>query len=245
MALYQVTIAYDGTEFKGFQRQKNSRSVQSEIEQALRRLNWQEESLLSAGRTDSGVHAEGQVVAFQLDWQHSEEELKNALNDLLPSDISVQTVSQANAKFHPRFAALAREYRYQIYFSENSKPLKERFYWRVWPMPEIKVLQQGSRLFKGKHDFCAFGRAPDDKSPTQRTIQSAGWEIDLEANEAYFRIRAKAFLYHMVRRIVYVLVRAGQKRIGLEEIQACIERQKELPAGIAPAKGLILERIIY
>jgi len=245
MALYQVTIAYDGTEFKGFQRQKNGRTVQAELESALRMLNWQERSLLSAGRTDSGVHAEGQVVAFQLDWPHSVEQLKKAMNGLLPSDIGVQAVSQADIGFHPRFAAMARDYRYQIYFSDSPNPLKERFHWRVWPKLEIEVLQRGCRLFEGKHDFRAFGKAPDEDSPTQRTIQSADWKIDPAGNEAFFRIRAKAFLYHMVRRIVYVLVRAGQMRIDLDDIQACIEKQSELPAGLAPAKGLILEQIIY
>ena len=244
MELYQVTIAYDGTEFKGFQRQKDARTVQDEIEQALKMLGWDQKSILAAGRTDTGVHAEGQVVAFQLDWQHTSGELQRALNDLLPADISTVNVRTAGNEFHPRFDANQRKYRYQIYFSNVSNPILERFYWRVWPKPNFELLEQGSRLFLGRHDLCRFGKPPDEKTTSIRTIELMDWEF-MEDGRAFFYIGSKAFLYHMVRRIVYVLVRTGQKRISMLELKKSIEEQIELPAGIAPAKGLILEQITY
>jgi tRNA pseudouridine38-40 synthase len=245
MAPYQVTIAYDGTEFNGFQRQIRTRTVQGEFEAALKKLGWKERSILSAGRTDRGVHAEGQVVSFHLDWQHTEIDLQNALNDILPADISAIRILTVEDQFHPRFDALMRKYRYQIYFAENNDPLKERFHWRVWPKPDINLIETGSSLFLGSHDFRGYGKPPESTSPTIRTIQSLEWEHLSDGSGTNFRISAKAFLYHMVRRIVYVLIRVGQERISISELKESIENQSELPAGIAPAKGLVLEEIIY
>ncbi len=245
MAHYQVTLAYDGTDLKGFQRQRNARTVQGEFEKALKKLGWNERSILSSGRTDTGVHALGQVISFHLDWQHSEEELRNALNDSLSAAISAVSVKVADEEFHPRFDALMRSYRYQIYFSAVADPLKERYFWRVWPKPDQDILKQSSCFFLGKHDFRGYGKPPDEKSTTVRTIHAAEWEFTGDGSQAFFTISAQAFLYHMVRRIVYVLVRAGQARISLQELKDSIENQSELLAGIAPASGLILEQITY
>lgn len=245
MELYQVTLAYDGTDFKGYQRQKDARTVQNELEQALTRLGWSERSIMSAGRTDTGVHAEGQVIAFQLDWQHTSGELHRALNDLLPADISVLSVETACENFHPRFDAVQRRYRYQIYFNRVILPLKDRYYWRVWPKPKEELLENAGKLFLGTHDLKRFGKAPDEKTPTIRTIDSIEWKWLQEGNVLFFGISAKAFLYHMVRRIVYVLIRVGQERVSMQDLEESINNRIDLPAGIAPAKGLILERIIY
>ncbi len=245
MELYQVTLAYDGTDFKGYQRQKDVRTVQNELEQALNRLGWSEHSILSAGRTDAGVHAEGQVVAFQLDWQHTLGELQRALNDLLPADISVLNVETACDDFHPRFDANQRRYRYQIYFSRVINPLRDRYYWRVWPKPEEELLEKAGKLFEGTHDLKRFGKPPDERTPTIRTINSIEWKWLNDKESVFFNISAKAYLYHMVRRIVYVLIRVGQNRISLQDLEESINNRIDLPAGIAPANGLILERIIY
>ena len=245
MAPYQITIAYDGTEFCGFQRQLAARTVQGELEVALRRLGWSERSILSAGRTDCGVHASGQVASFNLEWRHSQQQLLDALNDLLPDDISVRELSLAPKDFHPRYDAKARRYRYQLYFSPNRDALKERFFWRIWPELDLDMLKSASRLFLGRHDFRAYGKPPNEKSTSLRTINALDWEFSEDGSRAAMKIEAQAFLYHMVRRIVFVLVRAAQGRISLPHVKDSIEKQLELPAGIAPAKGLILEEIIY
>ncbi len=244
MALYKLKIAYDGTGFKGFQRQKNQRTVQAELENALVRFGWQESSILAAGRTDTGVHADGQVVSFNLEWRHTAEALRDALNHALPTDVRVLELAPAPDGFHPRFHALERRYRYQVVFVPLEHPLRQHYFWRVWPKPDEGLLKEASALFLGKHDFRAFGRPPDGRVNSTRTIQNAEWTFQPN-EEACFRVSAEAFLYHMVRRMVYVLIRVGQKRISLQDLNECITAQLELPAGIAPAKGLILEEIIY
>ena len=111
MARYQIIVSYDGTGFVGSQRQLNSRTVQSELEKGLRKIKWDGKSLLLAGRTDTGVHASGQVAVFDLDWKHSLEDLKKALNASLPLDMAVSDVRNAADEFHPRFDATSRRYR--------------------------------------------------------------------------------------------------------------------------------------
>jgi len=245
MALYQVTIAYDGTEFRGFQRQKGIRTVQNEIEKTLLKVGWNERSILSAGRTDTGVHAEGQVIAFNLSWQHSVDDLKRALNDRISPDIVVTSVQIAPENFHPRFDAILRKYRYQAYFSDTHDPLLDRYFWRVWPRPDVELMKKCAEWFTGTHDFRTYGKPPDENSTAIRTIENACWELMENRDQACFSISAKAFLYHMVRRIVYVLVRVGQYRINASDLKDNIDGKMELLAGIAPANGLILEQIIY
>lgn len=244
MAHYQVIIAYDGTEFSGFQRQSNRRTIQGEIEKALNSIGWKEGSILSAGRTDSGVHAEGQVVSFMLDWDHHPTDLVKALNDNLPADISAKSAKKVQNVFHPRFDAVERIYRYQFVFQPMRNPLMERFFWRVWPMPERKIILKSSKKLIGTHDFSSFGKPPEDDITTARTIQSIKWKFE-NPDKGYIRISAKSFLYHMVRRIVYILVRIGQEKIDAVDLEFNLAGQKELPAGIAPACGLFLEKVNY
>ncbi len=122
---YRVRLAYDGTGFHGSQFQPELRTVQGEVEKALRKLNWQGETLLFAGRTDAGVHAVGQVIAFDYKWDHTETELQQALNSVFPQDISAVQVKKTKADFHPRYDALSRIYQYQILCSQIRDPLQE------------------------------------------------------------------------------------------------------------------------
>jgi len=244
MAPYQLTIAYDGTEFFGFQRQKNRRTVQDELERALREIGWQERTILSAGRTDTGVHAEGQVVAFNLDWTHCPDELVKALNSRLPQDVSVRTAQVSSQTFHPRYDAKMRRYRYQIAFLPERNPICERYHWRVWPEADHELLKSTAEVILGEHDFAEFGKPPKEKVSTVRTIFSADWEF-LEDGKTYFRITSKAFLYHMVRRIVFLLIRVGQNKVEAMELEKSFKKSGKLPAGIAPAHGLFLEEVNY
>ena len=128
MARYQVVLAYDGGRYNGFQRQRSGigRTVQGEVENSLRRIGWDGRTILSAGRTDSGVHAAGQVIAFDLEWKHTLDELQAALNAHLPADIAARSVQPAAGDFHPRYAARMRCYRYRIYCQPVRDPLGER-----------------------------------------------------------------------------------------------------------------------
>jgi len=248
MARYQVILAYDGTHFVGFQRQSLSngrqRSVQGEIEIALRRLGWQGSTLLAAGRTDTGVHAAGQVIAFDLEWKHSSDELRQALNAYLPVDVAAQSARLAEPGFHPRYDALARHYRYHLYCQASRDPLRERFAWRVWPAVELNVLQEVARLLIGQHDFKAFGAPLRPESSTVRTVQAAEWRRSGESGLS-FDISANAFLYHMVRRLVFIQVQVGQGRLAVEDVRRGLETGNMPLPGMSPAHGLVLVDVVY
>src|ERR1051325_6628960 len=147
MARYQLTLAYDGTNFFGSQRQASKRTVQGELESALRKLGWTGRSVLMAGRTDTGVHATGQVASCDLDWSHADEELLRALNATLPGDLAVQKVCTVNADFHPRFDATSRCYRYRLFCRAVRDPIRERFGWRILSEmdSQLKRSRMGSR----------------------------------------------------------------------------------------------------
>jgi tRNA pseudouridine38-40 synthase len=243
MARYQLILAYDGTAFLGYQRQKGARTVQGEVEVALQQLGWLGTTSLSAGRTDTGVHAAGQVIAFDLDWGHSAEELGRALNAILPQDVAVRGVQEVQAGFHPRYHASSRTYRYRLYCSPDRQPLLERFAWRVWPAVDFNLLEQAARLLVGEHDFAAFGNPPRVGGSTVRTITQARWtsfEEDLR-----FEVSANAFLYHMVRRMVFLQVAAAQNRLSFVELADAVQAIPPGLPGLAPAHGLVLWQVAY
>jgi len=243
MALYQLIIAYDGTDFLGFQKQRNGRTVQGEIEKALQSLGWNGTSVLASGRTDRGVHASGQVIAFDLDWPYNERTLQKALNSRLMKDVAVHNVRIADKGFHPRFSASARRYEYHVYFSEARDPLLDRFAWRVWPIANLELLQESAQILIGEHDFSAFGRPPNDEAGTIRTIFEAKWFK--EKSGICFEVKANAFLYHMVRRAVFLQVKVGQGLLEMQAIESAVLGGKGIKPGIAPACGLKLAEVIY
>lgn len=246
MARYQVILAYDGTRFAGFQRQAQARTVQGVMEAALRKLGWTGASILAAGRTDAGVHACGQVVAFDLDWTHPPEALGRALNAHLPADVAVRAVREAAADFHPRYQARARQYCYYLFSDPWPHPTRERYAWRVWPQPSAELLQRSAAVLVGRHDFAAFGRPMKPGASTVRTVRRAEWLP--QADGLGFRIVADAFLYHMVRRLVYVQVAVAQGRLELDAVRRALHEGTPLPPqgqGLAPAKGLFLSAVCY
>lgn len=243
LAHYKIILAYDGTAFAGFQRQAQERTVQAEFETALRKIGWQGESILAAGRTDAGVHARGQVLSFQLDWSHSAEDLQNALNFYLPQDMALRSVNKVSVDFHPRFDAKSRRYSYQIFSNAVRDPLRERYAWRVWPPVDAKRIERASKLFIGKKDFKVFGSPPVKNGTTIREVFKASWTSFGDALR--FEIAANAFLYHMARRITFVLVAVGQGSLEESLVEKSFENNKlELP-GLAPAAGLVLEEVVY
>jgi tRNA pseudouridine38-40 synthase len=241
---YQVHLAYDGTDFHGSQFQPELRTVQGEVETALRKLGWQERSILLAGRTDAGVHAAGQVIAFDLSWNHPDQELEQALNAVLPPDIAVLELNKTRQDFHPRYDALSREYHYWLFTSRIRDPLKERYSWRVWPELNLRVMKKASRQLIGTHDFAALGSPHKPGGSTTRKIKQVSWkESD---HQLIFKITGNAFLYHMVRRIVMVLVKIGQNKESADVIKEYLTNPSGSPAqGLAPAQGLRLVEVRY
>lgn len=243
MAHYQVILAYDGTDFQGFQRQKNVRTVQGVVEAGLYRLGWQEKTILSAGRTDTGVHASGQVVTFELDWNHSPEKLCNALNAVLPTDVSARQARQTATSFHPRYDAISREYCYRVLLDPERNPLLERYQWRINHSLHFENLQQAARLYIGRYDFSAYGTPPRPTSSTVREITRSHWVI--EGRQLQYRVRANAFLYHMVRRLVFLQVAVASGKVDLHRLTDALERGMPDHPGIAPAHGLELVHVEY
>src|SRR6266496_1374631 len=213
MARYQLTLAYDGTDFFGSQRQASKRTVQGELEKALYKLRWTGPSVMMAGRTDTGVHATGQVASCDLDWSHSDDELLRALNATLPDDVAVQKVCVANADFHPRFDAISRCYHYRLFCQPVRDPIRERFAWRILSEMDSKPLAETAKLFLGTHDFAAFGSPTTPRGSTVRTVMKANW-TQIEESEWNFEVCADAFLYRMVRRMVFVQVAVAQGKVS-------------------------------
>ena len=248
MARYQVILAYDGTEFFGFQRQASGpkeRTVQAVIETALRQLGWQGKAILGSGRTDTGVHASGQVIAFDLDWAHAPEALRSAINAHLPEDVAVQTVTQAADDFHPRYAAQARRYRYRLYCQPVRHPLRERYAWRVWPPVDFDRLREALVHLHGTHDFAAFGAPPRAGGSTVRSVTRAEW-IAVSPDELVFEITANAFLFRMVRRRTGFQLARGRCSLEPQAIRECLESgSRALVQYLAPPQGLTLVEVIY
>ena len=246
MARYQVILAYDGTGFTGSQRQADSRTVQGELENALRRIGWTGRSVLMAGRTDTGVHASGQVAAFDFDqWAHSAAILQNALNAELPPDLSARHLTPAHAEFHPRFDAVSRSYRYRLLCDPIRDPLREKFDWRVAVKLDGDALSAGAALFLGTHDFAAFGSPTSEKGTTKRTVTRSEWR-KRPHGEWQYEVQADAFLYRMVRRLVFVQVSLAQGKCSVEDVRSALEKGRgRLPAGLAPAHGLTLVAVQY
>jgi tRNA pseudouridine38-40 synthase len=243
MARYQIILAYDGTDFLGFQRQGSDRTVQLVVEAALQRIGWGGASILAAGRTDSGVHASGQVIAFDLDWKHGSQQLKKAINANLPPDVAVREVLVAADDFHPRFDAVGRSYCFRVYCAQERNPLRDRFAWRVWPEVDFALLQEAARVVVGTHDCAAFGTPPKPGGSTFRMIYSAEWR---QEEDVYcFDVNANAFLYHMVRRMVYLMVAVGQRRLSLEAFSAGFRSGFINLAGLAGPQGLTLSEVQY
>lgn len=260
MARYKVILAYDGTRYHGFQRQSRdhghveTQTVQGLVESSLQKMGWREGSILAAGRTDAGVHASGQVIAFDLEWNHPPEDLCAALNARLPHDIAAISAESVSDKFHPRYDALARHYRYHLYCRKVRDPLKDRYAWHVWPPVELETLNKAAIQLCGSHDFSAFGTPPQIGGTTIRTVMEAIWRKYLGSSlptladsvDIYFDVVANAFLYRMVRRLVYVQVAVSQGKL---EEKTFVDLLKDPPQsvvqGLAPSKGLTLVGVEY
>ncbi len=244
---YRATLAYDGTAYQGFQRQAGGiPTIQGAVESAVAAATGQAVTVIAAGRTDAGVHATGQVIAFDVDWRRGDAALLRAVNAHLPDDIALQDIRRQPG-FHPRFDALARCYAYRVIVAEQRQPLeRQRAWWMRQPLDGERLAAGAARLI-GRHDFGAFGQPPQGES-TVREVYLSVWDCRPAPHgvEWTYRIEANAFLQHMARRIVWLLAQLGRGALSLAEFEA-IFRQAQLAQvkGIAPAHGLTLEMVRY
>jgi tRNA pseudouridine38-40 synthase len=238
-------LAYDGTRFSGFQRQASGvLTVQGELERALASVTQQEIGILAAGRTDAGVHARGQVVAFDAAWKHSTEDLWRAVNANLSPDIVLKKLDDVDGGFHPRFDALSRTYHYQFYTAPIRDPLGDHTSWYVGPALALDAIQAAADMLVGTHDFATFGQ-PTQGDVTVRRMHQARYCIK-EDGMYYFIFEANAFLKHMVRSLMGTLVEVGRSRMSLAGFQAALASADRSQAGpTAPPHGLILVDVAY
>ncbi|MBU6428135.1 MAG: tRNA pseudouridine(38-40) synthase TruA [Cyanobacteria bacterium REEB65] len=244
-----LLVAYDGTEFAGFQRQASDRTVQGELEAAIFRLSGEspdEMRLQAAGRTDAGVHATGQVVAFRTRRDWSAGKWQAALNGVLPADIAVRGAREASMDFSPRRDALSRSYVYQVLVQETPCPLRRRTHYRVPALLQEEPMVAAWQSVVGKHDFAAFRSTGSTDRDTVVTVTEA--TVTRSGNERLFAICAVSFLYHMVRRLVGAVLAVGRGVLSLADFQrflAATATASLRPAPTAPSHGLVLQAISY
>jgi tRNA pseudouridine38-40 synthase len=245
IATYQSIVAYDGTHFQGFQRQREGqRTVQGVLEEALHSIGWRGRALKAAGRTDAGVHAEGQVISYTLTWEHSMDDLTAALNANLPADVAVRNSKQVSPGFHPRFDAVSRSYRYSVFIDPLRDPLRERYAWRLAKQPDKEKLAVSAEVFEGEHDFAAYGRPARQAASTIRTVRSCRWVFEGDRMELH--IEANAFLYHMVRHVTAAIVDVGLESEQFSELKTLLDDPSRRREGrLAPAAGLSLVNVKY
>jgi tRNA pseudouridine38-40 synthase len=243
----RAIVAYDGTSYGGFQRQTNAPTVQQALETALAQVTQEAIVIQAAGRTDAGVHAAGQVIAFDTAWRHTVDDLQRALNAVLPADIVLLEANEAALGFHPRYEARSRHYRYTVYNAPVRWPLSRLYSLHVRQSLDVEGMRQAARALVGGHDFAAFGQPPDGRDRggvTIRQVLLAEWGGD--PPWLTFDIEANAFLYRMVRSIIGTLLLVGKGKMTPEtfvEILASCDRSQAGPT--APPQGLCLIEVKY
>jgi tRNA pseudouridine38-40 synthase len=241
----RLLIAYDGTDFSGWQRQAGGRTVQGEIEAALARIHHGAVSLTGSGRTDAGVHAAGQTANFYTGIQRMEAgRFVPALNSLLPQDVRILEAAETRPDFHARFDAKKRIYRYQCICGRPAFPHESRYALQLWRRPRIDTLNAYCRLLPGERDCSLFANPRDSSESRNRYIFHACFFVQGDA--LIFEIGANAFLWKMVRSIAGTLLHYEEREISGEEFQAVLNsKDRRLAGPTLPARGLFLWKIEY
>jgi tRNA pseudouridine38-40 synthase len=250
---YRAILAYDGTAYLGFQRLAGDQpTIQGTVEAAIASVSGQHVTVLGAGRTDAGVHATGQVIAFDLAWRHEDDDLLRAINATLPDDIAVQRLERAEPGFHPRHDATRRWYQYFVYEAQIRQPMMARMAWWVRPPVhqrlDLEAMNWAAAKLLGAHDFASFGTPPQGEKTVRQVFRSE-WEIEAPTQGTRlisYGIEANAFLYRMVRTIVGTLVEVGLNRMTIEAfIEAFQARDRSRISKLAPPHGLTLVEVKY
>ena len=245
-----LTIAYDGTDFSGWQRQLGRRTVQGEIERALEKIHKTRVLLTGAGRTDAGVHAFSQAANFYTGIDGIDPpRFVPALNKLLPRDIRITSSREVGENFHARFNAVMRSYRYYLICGRQSLPNENRYAHQIWRQPSVQTLNDYARLLHGEFD-CSFFASPTDiiftrgSGSRHRYIRNAHFFI--EGEKLVFEISANAFFWKMVRCITGTLLQCEEKKIPLSEFKKLVKEGNHNAAGpTIPPNGLFLWQVEY
>jgi tRNA pseudouridine38-40 synthase len=246
----KIVLAYDGSEFSGWQVQPDSATIQGTLASAIGRITGENVLPQGSGRTDAGVHALAQVATFTTASAIPAENLVKALNDILPASIRVLEANEVTPEFHARKSARRKIYRYRIYRSPICPPFLARYVWHYpYPLDE-SIMQQAALLIVGEHDFTSFAavdpeRAGDEERVSNvRQIFESQWETT--GDELIYAVRGSGFLHHMVRNLVGTFVLVGKGTLRPEDITRILHAQKRSTAGAtAPARGLFLVKVEY
>ncbi len=239
----KLTLEYDGTHFCGYQTQKNKRTVQGELEKALRQLFQKKIISYGSGRTDSGVHAENQVVHFETSAKFPLAKIQYGLNHYLPRDISVVEIAEAKPSFHAQYSAKWKMYEYRVLSSQHRSPLEARA--ARFPHPlSLSKMKKAAKLLTGRHDFRAFESSGGRRKSAIRTIRK--FEVNQKGRVISFQVEANGFLYKMVRSMVGTLLEIGSGKMELSTLKKVFSTQdRNLIGPTAPAHGLTLKQVSY
>jgi tRNA pseudouridine38-40 synthase len=241
---YKLTIAYDGTKFYGWEHQPNRDTVQGKLESVLEKLNGSAVDVIGAGRTDAGVHARAMVASVRLDTDKSEEEIRDYCNRYLPDAIAVREVREAAPRFHARYKAIGKTYRYTC-FTGKVKPVFDRKYVTLLDFtPDTDAMRRAAAYLTGEHDFAAFCGNPKMKKSTVRLLDTI--EIVQRRDYLTLTFHGTGFLQNMVRILVGTLLEVGRGRLAPEELERILESRDRKCAGpTAPPEGLCLMKVDY
>ena len=238
----KIVLEYEGTAYHGWQFQKNAHSVQEKVEESIFKLTGEKVRVTAAGRTDAGVHARGQVVNFKIKKPLPLHKIEMGLNAHLPADIAVKTAEEVPADFNARFWAKQRIYHY--YISTERTALKRNFCWQFFPEFDGALLHQLAEMVIGEHDFGAFSRVEVQSNHKRCAVYESVWKH--EGSMWIYRIAANRFLHGMVRSIVGTMIDVARHRISMDDFRQIFESRDRTRAGpAAPAKGLVLEEVLY
>lgn len=234
-------LEYDGTDFEGFQLQARGRTVQGELEQALRQITGEDIRIVGGGRTDSGVHALGQGAHFDTHWDRPLKDLHRALNAVLPNDIVVRSLVPVESDFSARYDATSRAYRYTILNQPVRSPLAVRYALLVTEPLDVAAMNAAAGCLVGKHDFGAFGTPPHGDNTVREMLHA---QVTRGGTHVWIDLQANAFLYRMVRRIVGTLLWVGKGQIGSEDLRQIMAKRRRAGQSV-PAHGLCLVAVNY
>jgi tRNA pseudouridine38-40 synthase len=241
---WKCVIAYDGTTFHGWQSQESGNTIQDLVERQLKAIFGRAMRIEGSGRTDSGVHALAQVFHFDAAWSHGPEKLRRALQSGLPRSIQLRSVRAVGTKFHARFDAKGKVYRYHLDLGQ-ADPFTLRYTWSLHRDLDWPAVRAAAKLLRGKHDFWAFSGENDRTyETTVRTLRRLA--IQRKGRKVTFTFEADGFLYKMVRSLTGALVNVGLGKLTLPEIAAMLKNRKRIATVVtAPPEGLFLVRVIY
>lgn len=241
---FKLTIEYDGTNYHGWQIQKNDPTIQDEIETALLTMTGKKITLTGSGRTDAGVHALGQVASFISETKLEPDNFLSGLNSLTPHDIIIRECCLVDKDFHARFSAKNKTYQYRILNRKTPSAVGRQYEWSIHQKLDIEAMEQAVHHIRGTHDFKAFEGTGSPRAHTVRSVMEA--DIEGRSERVVFRIKANGFLRYMVRNLTGTLVDVGLSRIHPDEVKAILDSQDRSLAGpTAPPHGLFLVHVEY